>query len=67
MSAIARAILGLAMFLVVGALLMLLLVAPGTGEFVITVTSLALGVLLAALAVPLIRMDERRTFHKEEH
>lgn len=54
-----RAILGLASFLVVGSALMLLVVKPGTGEFVISVFSLAIGLGLGAITIPLIRMNGR--------
>ncbi|CAA9406351.1 MAG: hypothetical protein AVDCRST_MAG75-2465 [uncultured Propionibacteriaceae bacterium] len=56
---VVRAVLGLASFFVVGSALMLLVVKPGTGEFVITVFSLAIGLALGAVAIPLIRMNGR--------
>jgi hypothetical protein len=54
-----RAVLGLACFIVAGSALMLLVVEPGTGEFVVTVFSLAIGLALGAVAIPLIRMNGR--------
>lgn len=59
MPAMSRAVLGLGAFIVVGSLLMLLIVKPGTGEFVITLTSLALGLLLGVIAVAIYRFTSR--------
>ena len=61
-----RAVLGLSAFLVVGSALTLLVVEPGTGEFVISVTSLVIGVVLGTIAIPLIRMNGRHTITEEE-
>lgn len=61
-----RALLGLASFVVVGSVLMLLVVPVGTGEFMITLASLIAGLVLAVVALPLIRMNGRHDIIKEK-
>lgn len=51
----ARSILTFACLMVIGSLLMLVFVKPGTGEFVITVVTLLLGGLLLAIAATILR------------
>lgn len=51
MPELSRAILGLASFITIGSLLMLFVVRPGTGEFVISVAALVIGVGMGAVAV----------------
>lgn len=63
---VVRALLGLASFVVVGSVLMLLVVPAGTGEFMITLASLIAGLALAAVAIPLIRMNGRHDIIKEK-
>jgi hypothetical protein len=51
MPELSRAILGLASFITIGSLIMLFVVRPGTGEFVISVAALVIGVGMGAVAV----------------
>jgi hypothetical protein len=51
MPELSRAILGLASFITIGSLLMLFVVRPGTGEFVISIAALVIGVGMGAVAV----------------
>jgi hypothetical protein len=51
MPELSRAILALASFITIGSLIMLFVVRPGTGEFVISVAALVIGVGMGAVAV----------------
>lgn len=51
MPELSRAILVLASFITIGSLLMLLVVRPGTGEFVISIAALVIGVGMGTVAV----------------
>lgn len=51
----ARTVLTFACLMVIGSLLMLIFVRPGTGEFVITVVTLLLGALLVTLSGVVLR------------
>ena len=51
----ARSVLTFACLMVIGSLLLLLVVPPGSGEFVITVVTLGLGGLLLAIAAFILR------------
>lgn len=51
----ARAVLTFACLMIIGSLMMLIWVRPGTGEFVITTVTLVLGGLLLAVAVLILR------------
>jgi len=61
MPELTRAILVLACFVAIGSLLMLLIVRPGTGEFVISVAALAVGVGLGAVAIGLHAVTNRKS------
>ncbi|GAA2098283.1 hypothetical protein GCM10009841_11310 [Microlunatus panaciterrae] len=63
LSPVARGVISVASFVVAGSLLMLLFVHPGTAEFVITVTTLCIGLGMGLIAVPVIRSHRRNTFH----
>ena len=56
---IGRAGFAMAMFIVVGALLLLLVVPRGTAEFAITVVSLVIGQLFTAVKYVLDRVSSR--------
>lgn len=72
MPELSRAILVLASFITIGSLIMLLVVKPGTGEFVISVAAVVIGVGLGAAAICLHVLtnrsaaNQRRIRNKEE-
>ncbi len=53
-------------FLVIGSLLLLFLVRPGSAQFVLTIASLVLGLIMIAIAIPLARRSLRRVLTKED-
>ncbi|MFC7620516.1 hypothetical protein [Microlunatus sp. GCM10028923] len=59
MPELSRAILVIACFITIGALLMLLVVRPGTGAFVISVATVGVGVGIGAVAVVLHSLTHR--------
>ncbi len=59
-------VMGLGLFVAVGCGFTLLFVRPGTGEYVIAVFGVAIGALIVAACVVVIRRDIRRTSFKEE-
>ena len=61
-----RAALSFGAFLLVGSLLLLLLVRPGSPQFIITIASLVLGLALIGIAVPMARRNVRRVSTKED-
>lgn len=61
-----RAGLSFGAFLTAASLLLLFLVRPGSTQFVLTVASLVLGLILIAIAVPLARRSLRRAPIKED-
>lgn len=61
MPELSRAILVLACFITIGALLMLLVLRPGTGAFVISVATVGVGVGIGAVAVVLHHLTHRNS------
>lgn len=59
MAELSRAVLVLACFITIGALIMLLVVRPGTGAFVISVATVCVGVGIGAVAVALHVLTHR--------
>ena len=63
MNTAARLTLSLGSFVLVGSVLMLFVVEPGTGEYVISVVTVGLGLLLMILAILMARWSiQRPTF-----
>lgn len=61
-----RAALSTGAFLLVGSLLLLTVVRPGTSQFVLSIVSLMLGVALICIAIPIARRSLRRVPTKED-
>ncbi len=57
---LSRAILTLACFITIGSLITVFIVRPGTGEFVISVAALIIGLGIAAVAIGLHTLTHRR-------
>lgn len=66
MSVLIRPIMVIGAFIAIGSLWSLLFIQPGTGEFVIAVTSVGFGVVIVAIAIVLARGDLRRVVDKED-
>ncbi len=61
---IGRVALGWAAFLVLGSVVLLLTLTPGTPEFVVTLFTLCLGLLLGLIVVALVVATRRREKHE---
>lgn len=61
-----RAILSFGLFLVIGSLWMLFVFPPGSGEFVVSLLSMASGAVLVAIAITLARRTLRQAPDKED-
>jgi uncharacterized membrane protein len=61
-----RAILILGLIMMIGSAWMLVAFSPGSGEFVVSLISMASGAALVAIAITLVRRDLRRTQYKED-
>ncbi len=61
---IGRVALGWSAFLVLGSVVLLLTLTPGTPEFVVTLFTLCLGLLLGLFVVALIVVTRRREKHE---
>lgn len=66
MLAVFRSLMSLGAFIAIGSLWSLLYVKPGTGEFVIAVTTVAMGVAMVLVATVLARGNLRRVVNKED-
>lgn len=66
MSLIGRVMLQLAMFIVVGSLLMLLVTESGSASRIITIIALAVGLSAAAVSIFLLRLGQRQDDSPQE-
>lgn len=66
MNAVARAMLAVSCFVLVGSIMLLFMVEPGTAEFVVTVLSLGISLLAVVGATLVARWTIQRPIFKEE-